>query len=98
MCLTCCSHGPESGGPGQESKSGTEEGKSGWCCFGFKFGEIREDFLELVFSSLGTLSALCRGDGGFREHGSQLWRGAKMGTLSASVVPGVPGRKGGRFK
>lgn len=56
----------------------------GWCCFGLKLGEIREDFLELVFFPLGTFSALW-GDDSFRGDGGQLCRGAERGTGSAAL-------------
>lgn len=54
----------------------------------FKLGEIRKGFLELMSFSLGTLSALCRGDGSFKEHGGRLcggWGGTQMGTGSAAL-------------
>lgn len=54
---------------GSRSSIWIEEVNRGWCCFGFKFGEIREGFLKLVFFFLGILSVLLGGDGSFRGDG-----------------------------
>lgn len=81
---------------GSRSSIWTEEANRGWCCFGFKLGEIREGFLKLVSSPLGTLSALLGGDGSFRGDGGQLCRDGNR--LRNPEVQVCPAGKKARFK
>lgn len=69
----------------------------GWYCFGLKLGEIREDFLELVFFPLGTFSAL----GGKTASGGMgaSFAGGQRGELAQPLWrSGVPGWKRGEVQ